>query len=208
MKQQMGFHQTTGRCKRLPQKGAAVVAGILFLLSSCRLDMHDQPKYESYEASEFFADGRASRIPPEGTIPQGGLRQGQLLFTGKIAGNDSELFPFPVTSEILARGQERYNIFCSPCHDKVGTGRGIIVRRGMKQPPSFHIARLREAPPGYIFNVITNGFGVMFSYSSRISPQDRWAIVGYIRALQLSQNASFGDVSEEDLQRLDAVTGE
>lgn len=168
--------------------------------------MHDQPKYESYEASEFFADGSASRIPPEGTIPQGKLRQGELLYTGKIEGEDSELFPFSVTQDILVRGQERYNIYCSPCHDKVGTGRGIIVRRGMKQPPSFHIARLREAPPGYFFDVMTNGFGTMYAYSSRVAPRDRWAIAAYIRALQLSQNASYGDVSEEDLEKLEEAS--
>ncbi len=169
--------------------------------------MHDQPRYESYEASDFFTDGMASRIPPEGTIPQGGLRQGELLYTGKVDGKDSELFPFPITQNILVRGQNRYNIYCSPCHDKVGTGKGIIVRRGMKQPPSFHIARLREAPPGYFFDVMSNGFGVMFSYSSRVQPRDRWAIAAYIRALQLSQNASYGDVSEEDLEKLEeAIT--
>jgi len=169
--------------------------------------MHDQPRYESYEASDFFTDGMASRIPPEGTIPQGGLRQGELLYTGKVDGKDSELFPFPITENILVRGQNRYNIYCSPCHDKVGTGKGIIVRRGMKQPPSFHIARLREAPPGYFFDVMSNGFGVMFSYSSRVQPRDRWAIAAYIRALQLSQNASYGDVSEEDLEKLEeAIT--
>ncbi len=195
----------TGKPSR---KGLVFLAGLTLLFSSCRLDMHDQPKYESYEASEFFADGQASRIPPEGTIPQGGLRQGELLYTGKMDGGDSELFPFPITQDTLVRGQDRYNIYCSPCHDKVGTGRGIIVRRGMKQPPSFHIARLREAPPGYFFDVMTNGFGAMFSYSSRVQPRDRWAIAAYIRALQLSQNASYGDVSEEDLEKLEEAATE
>jgi mono/diheme cytochrome c family protein len=189
-------------------KGFAVLAGLIVLFSSCRLDMHDQPKYESYEASEFFANGSASRIPPKGTIPRGGLRQGELLYTGKIDGKDSELFPFSINQDLLVRGQERYNIYCSPCHDKVGTGRGIIVRRGMKQPPSFHIARLREAPPGYLFDVMTKGFGTMYAYSSRVGPRDRWAIAAYIRALQLSQNASYGDVSEQDLAKLEEATTE
>lgn len=174
------------------------------LVSGCRLDMHDQPKYETYEASDFFTDGQASRIPPEGTVARGQLGDDELLRTGKLDGSDSELLPFPVTRDLLERGRERYDVFCSPCHDRVGTGRGVIVRRGLKQPPSFHIVRLREAAPGYIFDVITNGYGVMYSYGSRIKPHDRWAIVAYIRALQLSQNASYGDVSEEDVAKVEA----
>ena len=203
MKHYRGPSIVAAEARKSSRKGFVFLAGLTLFFSSCRLDMHDQPKYESYEASDFFADGMASRIPPEGTIPQGGLRQGELLYTGKVDGKDSELFPFPITQNILVRGQNRYNIYCSPCHDKVGTGKGIIVRRGMKQPPSFHIARLREAPPGYFFDVMSNGFGVMFSYSSRVQPRDRWAIAAYIRALQLSQNASYGDVSEEDLEKLE-----
>lgn len=205
------------RARKGSQEGSAAIlglerlaytVGITFLLWSCRLDMHDQPKYESYEASDYFSDGRASRIPPEGTVPWGELREDELLYTGKVDGEDSELFPFPVTEEILLRGQERFNIFCSPCHDHAGTGHGMIVRRGMKQPPSFHIARLREAPPGYLFNVITNGYGAMFSYASRVPVRDRWAIVTYLRALQLSQNATAGDVSDEDLRKLEEAGNE
>lgn len=180
------------------------VAGALWA-SGCRMDMHDQPKYKSYRSSALFADGKASRTPPEGTVAQGQLRDDELLYTGKLNGQDSVVFPFPVTRELLDRGQERYDIYCSPCHDHVGTGQGIIVRRGMKQPPSFHITRLQEAPPGYYFNVITNGFGVMFSYSSRISPGDRWAITAYIRALHLSQGAGEGDVSAADLAAVEAA---
>jgi hypothetical protein len=173
--------------------------------TGCRMDMHDQPKYKSFRSSSFFADGSASRTPPEGTVAQGQLRDDDLLYTGKLDGQDSVVFPFPVTRELLDRGQERYDIFCSPCHDQVGTGQGIIVRRGMKQPPSFHITRLQEASPGYYFNVITNGFGVMFGYASRIPAEDRWAIVAYIRALHLSQGAGEGDVSGEDLAALEAA---
>jgi hypothetical protein len=169
------------------------------------MDMHDQPKYESYEKGEPFTVGKATRLPPEGTIPRGLIGDDELLFTGRVDGKDSTVFPFPVTRETLERGQERFNIFCSPCHDKVGTGNGIIVRRGMKQPPSFHIVRLKEAAPGYMFNVITNGYGVMYSYSSRIPPEDRWAVVAYIRALQLSQSASYGDVPEEDISRVESL---
>lgn len=193
--------------QRIERKSCRILLGILgsvlLLQSACRQDMHDQPKYESYELSTFFKDGQASRIPPEGTVAQGDLRDDDLLYTGKLDGVDSELFPFPVTREVLERGQDRYNIYCSPCHDKVGTGHGVIVRRGMKQPPSFHIVRLKEAAPGYYFNVMTNGFGVMFSYSSRLSTHDRWAVAAYIRALQLSQGASYGDVSDDDVAKVE-----
>jgi hypothetical protein len=188
-----------------PAVRLVLVLSAVLWVSGCRMDMHDQPKYKPFRASAFFSDGRASRTPPEGTVAQGQLREDELLYTGRLDGQDSELFPFPITREVLDRGQERYNIFCSPCHDQVGTGQGIIVQRGMKQPPSFHITRLREAPPGYYFNVITQGFGVMYGYASRIPPEDRWAIVAYIRALHLSQAASFGDVSEADVAAVEAT---
>lgn len=177
--------------------------------AGCRMDMHDQPKYQVYEfAGAIFPDGRASRTPPEGTVAQGQLRDDDLLYTGRLDGADSELFPFPITTELMERGRDRYNIYCSPCHDQVGTGQGVVVRRGMKQPPSLHIVRLREAPPGYYFNVITNGFGVMFSYASRLSPEDRWAVIAYIRALQLSQGASYGDVTDEDVARVEGAAAQ
>jgi len=179
---------------------------MLLVQSNCRQDMHDQPKYESLETSEFFEDGSASRLPPEGTVARGHLRDDELLYTGKENGEIAQVFPYPVTREMLTRGQQRYNIFCSPCHDRVGTGRGIIVQRGLKQPPSFHIVRLREAAPGHFFDVITNGYGVMYSYASRVPVHDRWAIIAYIRALQLSHNASFGDVSEADLEKIRETT--
>lgn len=188
-----------------PAVRVLLVLSAVLWVSGCRMDMHDQPKYKSFRASAFFPDGRASRTPPEGTVAQGQLREDELLYTGKLDGQDSELFPFPITREVLDRGQERYNVFCSPCHDRVGTGQGIIVQRGMKQPPSFHITRLREAPPGYYFNVITQGFGVMYGYASRIPPEDRWAIIAYIRALHLSQAASYGDVSETDVAAVEAA---
>lgn len=185
---------------------AAFVAVLLIMQLNCRQDMHDQPKYESLEASDFFGDGRASRQPPKGTVARGQLRDDELLYAGKTNGEMSTVFPYPITREILTRGQQRYNVFCSPCHDRAGTGKGIIVERGMKQPPSFHIVRLKEAVPGYFFDVITNGFGVMYGYASRVPVHDRWAVVAYIRALQLSQNASFGDVSEKDLKRIKGAT--
>jgi hypothetical protein len=190
---------------RLTRQLGPMVLAALALTTGCRMDMHDQPKYQSYEASKFFPDGRASRVPPEGTVPQGELRDDDLLYTGKLNGKDSDLFPFPITLDVLKRGQERFNIYCSPCHDRTGSGRGIIVRRGMKRPPSFHTARLREAPPGHFFNVITNGFGAMFSYASRLKPEDRWAVIAYIRALQLSQGATSGDVPQEDAEKAEAT---
>jgi len=171
-------------------------------ITACRQDMHDQPRHEPLEGSVFFQDGRASRPLVEGTVARGHLRIDEHLYTGKVNGKLAKTFPFAMTGEVLARGQQRFNIYCSPCHDKAGTGQGMIVQRGFRPPPSYHIDRLREAPVGYYFDVITNGFGAMYSYSDRISPHDRWAIVAYIRALQLSQNATLDDVPLEKRSQL------
>lgn len=179
------------------------LAAAALLTFGCRLDMHDQPKYKTYRASEFFSDGMASRVPPEGTVAQGQLREDDHLYRGRVDGVFAAEFPFPVTHEVLERGRERFNVFCAPCHSQSGYGRGMIVQRGMTQPPSLHIGRLREAPPGYIFDVVTNGFGNMYSYSSRIPPQDRWAIIAYIQALQLSRTATLADVAPADLEKLE-----
>ena len=121
------------------------------------------------------------------------------FYTGKINGGCDA---FPVTKEVLLRGQDRYNIYCSPCHSQVGDGKGMIVQREMKLAGDYHQSRLRDAAPGYFFDVMTNGFGVMYSYASRIAPEDRWKIAAYIRALQLSQNASLADVPEDKRQEL------
>ena len=166
----------------------------LCLLSGCRQDMHDQPRYEPLEASTFFADGRAARGQVEGTVARGQLRTDEHFYTGKVDDAFVEHMPFAITHDILARGQERYNIFCAPCHDRVGTGQGMIVRRGFRRPPSFHSARLREAPIGHYFDVMTHGFGAMLDYAAQLQPRDRWAIAAYIRALQLSQHAALDDV--------------
>jgi mono/diheme cytochrome c family protein len=160
----------------------------------CRQDMFNQPKLRPLQASTFFADGRASRPLPEDTVARGGLHADELLYTARIGGAVADQFPFPVTAQVLDRGQERFNIFCSPCHGRLGAGNGMIVQRGFKQPPSFHSDRLRQAPAGHFFDVMTNGFGVMYDYRSRIVPEDRWAIAAYIRALQLSQHASVDDL--------------
>ncbi|MCS7157936.1 MAG: cytochrome c [Blastocatellia bacterium] len=170
--------------------------------SACRQDMHDQPRYEPLEGSTFFADSRASRPLVEGTVPRGFARMDEHLYTGKVRGQLAETFPFPITRSILERGRERYDIFCAPCHGRDGYGEGMIVQRGFRQPSSFHTDRLRQAPVGYFFDVITNGFGTMYSYASRIPPEDRWAIVAYIRALQLSQNARLQDVPPAERRRL------
>jgi len=167
--------------------------------------MHDQPKYQPLERSAFFEDGRASRPLAAGTIAQGHLRDDELLYTGKLGDNPAPVFPFPVTVDVLKRGQERFNIYCAPCHDRIGTGLGMVVRRGMRRPPSYHIDRLRESPPGYFYDVITNGFGAMSDYSAQIEPRDRWAIVAYIRVLQRSQHATLSDVPQE--KRAELQTG-
>lgn len=171
-------------------------------LVSCRRDMQDQPKFRPFRPTTFFADGRSQRPLVPGTVARGRLDEDVLLCRGTVDGKPAEVFPFPVTAEVLARGRERYDIFCSPCHDRVGTGQGMIVQRGLKAPPSFHIERLRAAPPGYFFDVITNGFGAMFDYADRIDVRDRWSIIAYVRALQLSQNAKLDDVPPAERGRL------
>jgi cbb3-type cytochrome c oxidase subunit III len=180
--------------------GVAAMAWLL--LGACRTDMHVQPRYKSLEPSTFFDDGRSARPPVEGTVARGHLRIDEHLYTGKVNGVDVDTFPFPVTRAVLERGRERFNIFCSPCHDHTGSGNGIIPQRGFRHPPSYHIDRLRKAPVGHFFDVITNGFGAMYSFASRIAPRDRWAIVAYIRALQLSENATMADVPPEARSQL------
>ena len=176
----------------------AVLVAAGLTCTACRQDMHDQPRYEPLEASTFFEDGRASRAPVPGTVARGLLDDG-----GLGGGPETERIPFPVTRQVLDRGQERYDIYCSPCHDRVGTGEGMIVQRGFKRPPSLHQERLRIAPVGYFFQVITNGFGVMSGYAAQISARDRWAIVGYIRALQLSQHATLQQVPADERTKLE-----
>ena len=163
-------------------------------LSACRQDMHDQPRYEPMEASSFFADGSSTRPQVPGSVARGELRLDKHLYEGRVDGEFARSFPFEITSELLDRGQERYQIFCSACHSSVGDGEGMVVKRGMRQPPSFHIDRLREAEHGYLFDVITNGYGAMFDMADKLTAEDRWAVVAYVRALQLSQNASLDDV--------------
>lgn len=170
--------------------------------AGCRLDMHVQPKYLPEDPSNFFDDGRSERQPVPGTVARGQLRLDELLYTGKVDGVEAKEFPFPITRADLERGRERFNIYCTPCHDYTGSGHGIIVQRGFPPPPSFHIDRLRAAPPGHFFDVMTNGDGAMYSYASRVEPEDRWRIAAYIRALQLSQHATIEDVPAVERQKL------
>lgn len=173
--------------------------GVLGLLAvaGCRQDMHDQPKYIPLRESDFFADHRSGRPLVEGTVARGDVEANELLYTGKVNGELATVFPFPVTSDVMQRGQERFNIFCSPCHSRTGDGDGMVVRRGFRAPPSLHLDRLRQAPAGHFFDVITNGFGAMPDYRQQVPVRDRWAIIAYIRALQASTAAGLGDVPEQ-----------
>lgn len=179
---------------------SAVFAFIVVISSACRQDMHDQPKYVPMRESTFFNDVRSARPIVEGTVARGQLQEDTLLYTGKVNGADTTVFPFRVDAAVMARGQERFNIFCAPCHGRTGQGDGMVVRRGYRRPPSIHQDRLRDAPAGHFFDVITNGFGAMPEYAPEIKAEDRWAIVAYVRALQLSGRATLADVppSERD----------
>lgn len=172
---------------------------ILFL-SSCRQKMAEQPRYKPFEPSSFFEDGTSARPLVSGTVPRS-YKNDEQFYTGKFNGSPVDTFPFPITEEVMKRGQERFNIFCSPCHGRLGDGRGMVVMRGFMPPPSYHTDRLRRAPVGHFFDVITNGYGAMHSYASRVPPKDRWAIIAYIRALQLSQNARIADVPKEEIDK-------
>src|SRR5687768_9745850 len=175
------------------------------LLAGCRQDMHDAPRYEAFEASATFADNRVSRTPPAGTVPRGWLREDEALYTGKAAGQVLEQFPFAIARADLVRGQERFNIYCTPCHGKLGDGNGMVVQRGLRQAASFHQDRLRQEKVGYFFDVITSGFGAMPDYATQIPVRDRWLIVAYVRALQLSQHAAVDDVPADRRAELDAA---
>ena len=172
------------------------------VFSGCRQDMHDQPKYTPLRGSSFFTDGRSARPLVAGTVARGHLRDDALLYTGQVNGEDATLFPFALDAEVMARGQERYDIFCSPCHGRTGLGDGMVVRRGYRRPPSLQDERIRSAPLGHFFDVMTNGFGAMPDYASQISARDRWAIVAYIRALQLAGHAGIADVPEAERGKL------
>jgi cytochrome c len=182
----------------------AVVVVAALGLAGCRQDMHDAPRVEPYEASDAFADGQGNRPIVEGTVARGQLYEDELLHTGKIDGQFVDQFPFQVTRDVLERGQERFNAFCTPCHGRTGLGNGMIVSRGLRPPPSFHEEKIRTQQVGYYFDVMTNGFGAMLDYRAQVSVEDRWAIAAYIRALQYSQRAPLSDVPADRRPELDA----
>ena len=172
---------------------ALLFSALSLLLSACGLNMYDQPKAELYETLPYNDGVASSRLLPEGTVSRNRGPVSESFYTGLVDNQLATELPFPVTMDVLERGQERYNIYCSPCHNYSGNGLGVIVQRGMVRPSSFHEQRLRDAPVGYFYSAITNGFGRMYSYASRIPPEDRWAITAYIKAVQLSQYAAASD---------------
>lgn len=183
-----------------------LVALVMLNATGCELrkKMYNQPKYEPLESSEFFEDGKSARPVPEGTVARGDLQTNKTFYVGKTNGAFVQRIPLTVDSNLVARGRERFNIYCAVCHDRAGTGNGMVVQRGYTQPPSYHSERLRNQPDGYFYDVITTGFGRMPSYAKQIKPRDRWAIVAYVRALQLSQNAELADVPPEQREKLKA----
>jgi mono/diheme cytochrome c family protein len=210
-------------------RSMAMALGMAAFLG-CRQDMADQPRADPFEASRFFADGQSARPPVPGAVARGELRADTHLYTGLTDATQRALeeqaekgknkaersppslerrydyvadFPFAVTAEVMRRGRERYQIFCTPCHDASGSGAGVMLHTGYPKAPSFHTDRLREAPPGYLFDVITRGSGAMPSYASQVTPRDRWAVVAYIRALQLSRHARLDDLPADVRQRFE-----
>ena len=177
--------------------------GACVALAGCRQDMHQAPRLDPLEASTFFRDGRAARISMPNTVARGQLRENEHLYMGRVGGQPATEFPMPVTAEMMERGRERFTVFCSPCHGATGVGNGMIVQRGFRRPPSYHEERLVNAPIGYFFDVMTNGFGAMQDYSAQVPVADRWAIAAYIRALQYSRRASMDDVPADRRAELD-----
>lgn len=193
-------------------RDAALRAGLIALVAlgglgaiGCRQDMHDQPKLKPYRSSQFFVNGSGMRNLPAHTVARGSLQENTHFYTGRMPdGSMATELPMPMTKALLKRGQERFTIYCTPCHGQVGDGRGMVVRRGYKQPTSYHDERLRQVPIGYFFDVMTNGFAVMPSYAPQLPPEDRWAIAAYIRALQLSQHVDVSTLTAEQRAALDA----
>ncbi len=193
--------------KRIGFTHLVVLVGIGFVVAGCHTDMWQQPKLAPLDESPFFSDGQSSRPLVAGTVARGHLRTDDAFFAGRANGKYVETFPIKVTKETILRGQDRYNIYCTPCHGRLGDGNGMIAKRGfaLRRPPaSYHTDRLRNMPVGHFYDVITNGYGAMFSYASRVEPQDRWAIAAYIRTLQFSQHASAADVDPTELGKLNA----
>jgi len=180
--------------QRFQSSVGVIAAGLALATVACRQDMHNQPRYKPLAATDFFGDGRSARPMIEGTVARGHLRLDEARYTGKVNEKEVEAFPFPITREDLMRGRERFNIFCSPCHSRAGDGQGMVVKRGFKSPPSYYSERVLKAAVGHYFDVVTNGFGAMPSYASRVPVDDRWRIIAYIKTLQYSQTALLADV--------------
>jgi mono/diheme cytochrome c family protein len=179
--------------------GVLVAAALSMTVTGCRQDMHNQPKFVPQRGTSFFADGRSARPQVAGTVSRSQGDIDSYFLTGLVKGAEADGMPVPVTPALLARGQERYNIYCSPCHSRVGNGEGMIVQRGYYQATSMHSERLRQAPLGHFVNVMLNGYGAMPTYASELPPADRWAVAAYIRALQLSQDAKTEDAPHRDV---------
>jgi hypothetical protein len=179
---------------------------LLPLLPSCRRDMFNQPSTQPLSQNDFFQDNQmASRPVVMHTVARGHLDEDEAFYTGKIGTNLVTTFPMPITRQVLERGHERFDIYCSVCHGRTGEGNGMIVQRGFPVPPSYHIDRLRQAPVGHFFDVMTQGYGIMYSYGERVKPEDRWAIAAYIRALQLSHNIKLAELPAGERAQLEAA---
>jgi mono/diheme cytochrome c family protein len=176
-------------------------------LSACRQDMHNQPKAIPLRESMFFKNGSSARPIVDDTVARGTLQDDAAFFTGKTNGAEVDALPFPLTAEVLDRGEQRFNIYCSPCHGLSGKGDGMVVRRGYRVPPSFHTDRMHQMAIGHFYDVMTNGFGAMPDYRAQIAPRDRWAIAAYVRALQLSQHTTAADLTDEERQKLSQPAG-
>jgi len=179
----------------------------LLLLVGCRQQMAETGREKPLDHSTFFDDQRVARPLVPGTVARGQLKSDTAFYTGKVGDALVDQLPVPLTKELLDRGRERFEIFCTPCHGRVGTGEGAVTKRGLRPPPSYHIQRLREAPVGHFFDVMTNGFGIMPDYAGQVPPADRWAIAAYIRALQVSQGIPVAELTPEERASLDAPTG-
>ena len=186
-------------------KGGLLACVLVLLSTGCRRDMFYQPKGDPLKPSDFFADGGVSRPLVSNTIAVGQLKVDQALYAGMIGTNLVTAFPFPITREVMDRGRQRFEIYCAPCHGYAGKADGMVVQRGFPPPPSYHIERLRDAPVGHFYHVISHGYGVMYSYAGRLEPRDRWAVAAYIRALQLAQHATLADVPEAQRAKLEEI---
>jgi mono/diheme cytochrome c family protein len=181
-----------------------IAVAITLLLAACRPDMENQPKAKPLSESDFFSNQANARPIPPHAVERGDVRENAAFYTGLTNGTYVTRLPIQLTPELLTRGRERYDVMCAECHDRTGSGNGMVVLRGFPQPPSYHVPRLRNAPIGHFFDVITNGYGVMYSYATRVEPEDRWAIAAYIRALQLSHNINASQLNPAEFQKLES----